>query len=170
LADATGGLALFWVPTRAGGAEVVVDIATQKPVKRVPPEFSASLIDGRSLALYRNDGIRETPSAVTILDLETDRMIETPWLSASLGNYSGDTDWQGIVRAGRQWVTFLPDASIAAQLEDNVRTALPLRTVDQAGAPRTLANPCPPDSPSHYLATVPGAVLAYCGREVVGVR
>jgi hypothetical protein len=97
-------------------------------------------------------------------------MIETPWLSASLGNYSGDTDWQGIVRAGRQWVTFLPDASIAAQLEDNVRTALPLRTVDQAGAPRTLANPCPPDSPSHYLATVPGAVLAYCGREVVGVR
>jgi hypothetical protein len=170
LDDATGGLALFWVPTRAGGAEVVVDIATQKPVKRVPPEFSASLIDGRSLALYRNDGIRETPSPVTILDLETDRMIETPWLSASLGNYSGDTDWQGIVRAGRQWVTFLPDASIAAQLEDNVRTALPLRTVDQAGAPRTLANPCPPDSPSHYLATVPGAVLAYCGREVVGVR
>jgi hypothetical protein len=170
LDDATSGLALFWVPTRAGGAEVVVDIATQKPVKRVPPEFSASLIDGRSLALYRNDGIRETPSPVTILDLETDRMIETPWLSASLGNYSGDTAWQSVVRAGQQWVTFLPDASIAAQLEDNVRTALPLRTVDQAGAPRTLANPCPPDSPSHYLASVPGAVLAYCGREVVGVR
>ena len=166
-----GGLALVWVPSSAEGTEVVVDIATQKPVKRVPPEFSAALIDDRSLALYRNDGIRETPSPVTILDLETDRMIETPWLSASLGNYRGDdTDWQSIVRSGQQWVTFLPDAQIAPQLWENIRTPLPLRTVDQAGATRTLANPCPPESASHYLATVPGALLAYCGRSVVGVR
>lgn len=165
-----GDLALYWVPTSAGGIEVLVDIATRKPIKRLPPEFSAALVDERSLALYRTTGSPKIPSPVTILDLETDSMIETPWVSARLGNYRGDTDWQSIVRAGQQWVTFLPDASIAAQLEDNIRTPLPLRTVDQAGAPRTLANPCPPDSPSHYLATVPGAVLAYCGRSVVGVR
>ena len=170
LNGAKGGLALFWVPSSAGGTEVVVDIAMQKPVKRVPPEFSASLIDDRSLALYRKTGSPKIPSPVTILDLDSDRMIETPWMSASLGNSGGEADWWSIVRSGSQWVTFLPDAATAPQLWENIRTPLPLRTVDQAGVQRTLANPCPPESASHYLATVPGALLAYCGRSVVGVR
>jgi hypothetical protein len=59
---------------------------------------------------------------------------------------------------------------MAAQLAQSSRLQLPLRTVDPSGATRTLADPCPSTSSSHHVATVPGALLAYCGSTGVGVR
>jgi hypothetical protein len=107
---------------------------------------------------------------VSILDLDADRIIETPWLTASLGYVGGEAGWRSITRVGSTWATFLPDAQMAPQRAQSSRLQLPLRTVDPSGATRPLADSCPPTSTSHHVATVPGALLAYCGSTGVGVR
>ncbi|MCT7658599.1 hypothetical protein [Mycobacterium deserti] len=171
LSGAEGGIAVVQGSATSDSADMVVDIDTQTLRRRLPQEYSAALIDGQSVALYRRTGNVNTPSSLAIFDLDSNRIIETPLLSANLGYIGGEAQWRPIVRAGSLWATFLPDVPTAQQLEETRRIALPLRTIDSTGATRTLPDPCPPpDSHAHYLAAVPGTLLTYCGWAVVGVR
>ena len=138
-------------------------------IDRLPDGFDSTLIDADSVLLTRL-GRPGDPAEVAIFEIGERRLLATPWRYVGLGHQDGRVEWRTVVRVGSQWATFLPDAGTVAALRSDPRARMPLRVLGADGTSRDLADPCPRASTAHYLGRVPGAVLAYCGLDLVAVR
>jgi hypothetical protein len=152
-----------------GSADVLFDAVTGRETDRLPDGFDSTLIDADSVQLTRL-GRPGDPAEVAIYEIGPRRLLATPWRYVGLGHQDGRVEWRTVVRVGSQWATFLPDAGTVAALRADPRAGMPLRVLGADGTTRDLPDPCPRASTAHYLGRVPGAVLAYCGLDLVAVR
>ncbi|TDZ82098.1 PQQ enzyme repeat protein [Mycobacteroides salmoniphilum] len=137
---------------------VAVDLQTGRRLATAPPGLYPRLLSARSLALLGRGN--------TILDLQTQATVEIGLRSR------GAADWlerPQLISIGTGWVTPLSTPS-EADKKPGEPSMSPLRTIDQTGAQQVLPSACPPEQGPALGALVPGALLARCGNQIVGLR
>ncbi|ORA23214.1 hypothetical protein BST13_35500 [Mycobacterium aquaticum] len=144
---------------------VAVDLQTGGLLATAPPDHDGYLLDSRSMVLF---GAGDTKSgwAGSILDVHSG-------VTVPIGLYTrGTGDWDvhpQVISIGAGWVTSLSTLT-EADKKPGEPSMSPLRALDSTGALRILPSPCAPESEPALGALAPGALLARCGDQVVGVR
>ncbi|WP_163796696.1 PQQ-binding-like beta-propeller repeat protein [Mycolicibacterium sediminis] len=169
--EVKGGTALITVFRYQPGrreTKLVVDIATGKIVAR-PPENHGARYLGVDTLLTWPYGDRDDLDPLSTLTVGTNRMQSlSSWWD---GGGDGKT-FDLFARSGTDWLTFVPaDQAAVRAMEDRGHTDVPrLRIIDSSGASRTVSDVCPDMRGVPGLVEVPGAVVAQCEGQWVGLR